>query len=83
MPLRFQAVPLLCLLVIFVLFRQYIAIRFCLLRKEAEDQHRLRIEQLAREKERLEYERQLEQRLRQLAGGALTRAAEALVRARA
>ena len=66
-PLKFQAGPLIGLLLIFCLYRQHCSCQYCLLRKQAERGHRLRIEQLAREKERLDYERLLEMKLRLLA----------------
>lgn len=48
----------------FSLCGQHQAMQYCLLKKRAEDQALLRIEQLANEKERLDFECALERKLR-------------------
>ena len=67
MPLKFRSWPLIGLLLAFCLYRQHCTFKYILLRKQAEHGDRLRIEQLARDKARLDNERRLEMKLRLLA----------------
>ena len=66
-PLKFRSWPLIGLLLAFCLYRQHCTFKYILLRKQAEHGDRLRIEQLARDKARLDNERRLEMKLRLLA----------------
>ena len=66
-PLKFRSWPMIGLLLAFCLYRQHCTFKYILLRKQAERGDRLRIEQLARDKARLDNERRLEMKLRLLA----------------
>lgn len=72
-PLPFSFYYFMIALSVVILYRQHGAMSFALIKKRANDHLQLRIEQLAREKERLEYERSLERKLR-LVADALRRA---------
>lgn len=66
-PLSFSFYYFMLALSVVILYRQHGAMGFVLIKKRADDHSRLRIEQLAREKERLDYERSLERKLRLVA----------------